>query len=139
MTPVSLFTCMIDTREVLRRSALRNSSGSTNPPAVHGKTVTSKPAVLFSQSMGAITALCSMAVVMMCFLPLLVAAEARPRIARLLLSVAPLVKMTSSGVVRVIAATYFRASPTARFAFRPYSWVLLLALPHSFTSHLPII
>ena len=75
--------------------------------------------------------MCSIAVETMCRCPLVSPDGANPRIAKLLLSVAPLVNMTSSGFAPTTAATWSRARSTALRARRPYSCVLLPAFPTS--------
>ena len=67
----------------------------------------------------------------MCFFPFPAAYAASPRIATLLLSVAPLVKITSSRLALTTAATASRADSTALFALAPNSWVRLAAFPYS--------
>ena len=51
-----------------------------------------------------------------------------PRIARLLLSVAPLVKTISPGSAPIARATCLRAFSTASAAFLPARWTLLAGL-----------
>ena len=90
MVPTSLLPCMIDTRTVSGRMALRTSSGSTRPPPSTGTLVNSQPR--FSRySMVSRTAWCSTAEVMRC-LPFFCCASAVPRMAQLSDSVPPLVK-----------------------------------------------
>ena len=55
--------------------------------------------------------------------------DAVPRIARLVLSVAPLVKTISRGTAPITPATRSRAASTASRASRPISCVVLPALP----------
>ena len=64
--------------------------------------------------------LCSIAVLTMCRRPEVTPKGARPRIARLLLSVAPLVKITSSRLAPTTAPTWSRAFCTACLARAPY-------------------
>ena len=55
---------------------------------------------------------------------------ATPRIARLLLSVAPLVKTISRGAALRAAAIDSRAASTASLAAQPKAWLVLAALPY---------
>ena len=78
--------------------------------------------------MGPSTAWCSVTWVMTCR-PRATQASATPLMARLLASVAPLVKMISRGWAPRTAATCSRASFTASSAAQPYWCVRLPALP----------
>ena len=73
-------------------------------------------------------ALCSIGDVMM-WLPFSLYISATPSSARLLLSVAPLVKMISLSVAPMSSATCARAFSTAASAVQPNSWLRLAALP----------
>ena len=128
--PVSLFACITETSKVSGRNAAATDSGVTNPPGVTGKQVTSKPS-RSKTCMGSSTALCSIPVVMTCRLPDSRPNSRSPKIARLLLSVAPLVKITSSRLAATTAATCSRAFCTACLALTPYTWVRLPSLPNS--------
>ena len=127
ITPVSLLAVMIETRMVSGRIAASSSARSTSPSVPTGSQVTSQP--LRSRCLQvSMTALCSVTTVMM-WLPLSRRNSAAPLIARLLASVAPLVKVISLASAPITAATCLRALSTASSAAQPNAWVRLAALP----------
>ena len=75
-----------------------------------------------------ITALCSVTAVMM-WLPFSRYISATPLMARLLDSVAPLVKTISFGLAPIRSAICLRALSTASSASHPNGWLRLAALP----------
>lgn len=93
----------------------RRELGEANAP--HGGLLLHEPVV--RGGVQASTAWCSIWVLTMCFLPVRSPCSASPRMARLLLSVAPLVKITSPRDAETTAATCWRAFSTARRARRP--------------------
>ena len=85
---------MIETNNVSSLSFFWISLGLTLPDLSTGKTSTSNPN-FFNSSIGSNTALCSIVDVIICFLLFLIPNSFSPRIAILLLSVAPDVKIIS--------------------------------------------
>ncbi len=135
MVPISLLAHMRETRMVSSRSAALTMSAVITPSAGGSRNVTSKPS-FWSRLQGSSTALCSMALVMMCPRHLPEPAgffsyiNAAPRSARLFDSVAPDVKMISLSVAPTTAATCSRAASTAASASQPKLWLRLPGLPN---------
>ena len=119
ITPISLLAAITDSSRVSAPRASARRWGSTIPSALTGSTVSPKP-WRSSQDRGSSTARCSVARVTnrRRDSPRARAASATPRRARLLASVAPLVKITVSLVMPSPAATLERAMSTAAAASR---------------------
>ena len=94
---------------------------------VTGSNVTSYPRRP-SLSSGSSTEGCSVATLTRCR-PFCRGRSATPRIARLLLSVEPLVKTISLGLAPIAAAIDCRAASTASRACQPKAWLVLAAFP----------
>jgi hypothetical protein len=117
MVPISVHAAPIDTRVVSGRRARRTSSGLTRPSPSTGNTVTAAP--VFSRSRQALsTEICSTADVITCRAPA-PARMATPRMARLLASVAPEVKMTPVPDPPTRRATLARAASSDSRASEP--------------------
>ena len=121
--PVSLFAYMTDTRTVSGRIADATASGLTRPSGSTGKRVFSKPSA--SRALTQLrTAGCSIAVVIICFLPCVARCRATPAIARLSDSVPDDVKIISFGdAAPRAAATCLLAVSIAVRARRPGSCI----------------
>ena len=95
-TPVSLFACMSDTRTVSGSSAASTAAGAMRPSAPGFSQVTRQPSPARCRQLSS-TALCSVSAVTRCR-PRDFRKRAAPMMARLSASVAPDVKITSSGI-----------------------------------------
>ncbi len=131
MMPVSLFTAITLTSRVGTARDSRRISGSSRPSGPTGSTTGSKPSRARSAT-DSRTHLCSVATVTMRRRGSSIrrAWRAAPLIARLLLSVAPLVKTISRGSAPIRAATSARAVSTAASAWRPMLCSALCGLPN---------
>ena len=120
IAPISLLASMTETRIVSSRMASATCSSRMQPGPRVGRlarpaaSVTSKP-WRRSRSSGSSTEGCSVATLTM-WLPLRTSFSATPRMARLLLSVAPLVKTISLAAAPIAAAIVSRAASTASLA-----------------------
>ena len=123
MAPVSLFAAITETRIVSFRMASAKSFGSTNPSTSTGSVVSSKPSLFTRYSKVWRTAWCSTAEVMR-WRPLAFNNRAEPHMAKLLLSVPPLVKTTSLGLHFHTLETRSRQSSKKARALRPIWWIL---------------
>ena len=118
-TPISLFAAITDSSRVSGPRASARRSGASRPSPPTGSTVSGKP-WRSSQVRGSSTARCSVARVTSRRRgsPRSRAASATPRRARLLASVAPLVKITASPATPSDSPTRLRAMSTAAPASR---------------------
>ena len=103
-TPISLFAAMTLTSTVSARIAASTAAGSTSPPASTPSLVTSIAPSASSAAQTSSTAVCSVAIVTT-WRPRGWSARTAPAIARLLDSVAPLVKTMSRGRAPISDAT----------------------------------
>ena len=122
IVPTSLLAAITLTSTVRSVMADSTASGSTKPCSSTARYVTSKP-WRSSRAHSWRTALCSMALVMMCR-PRADAAQATPLMARLSDSVPPLVNTISRGLAPSSIATVSRASSSPWRARRPERWML---------------
>ncbi len=128
MVPISLFAAMTLTRMVRGVIAARSASRSTRPPVSTPSTVTSSPCCRNCRQTSR-TDLCSVATVTI-WSPRDRSASTAPLSARLLDSVAPLVKVISPAVALMSAATCARARSVASRASQPNACCLLWGLPN---------
>ncbi len=118
MVPISLLAYITEVRMVSMESALSSAARSMRPVLSTGTSESSKPP-FFKSFSGLSTEMCSM-LLASSFLPLAAFLPASPRMARLLASVAPPVKVMVSGPSAPISsATFIRASSSAVLAARP--------------------
>lgn len=123
--PVSLFAVMMETSATRRSRSGSSAAGSMKPSRVGITVRTSKPRFLSSGAQVS-TASCSIAEMTTTSraLSFIRAASARPKTARLSLSVPPEVKSTSAGRTErpMVRARFLRAPSSARAASRPGVW-----------------